>query len=278
VLLDDLLSVLPKLFSLYDRSAEVDEAIHETLANFFRTTATAASEEENELIDEVVGYEEQDWRRIRGTVLEPVEYFQVLTKGKLRLADMGKAITKMGKTTANVDTAAKSSTGANPDDSVEGAWGKATANIDISADRCLAYLWHHMSYEGIAGFEKKNGRLLRMQADVPGSHSMFSVTSAKSPFPGIDGRIYATKWAWRRDKKDLVAGFTFKGAPLPPRPSPTPPPLTHTPAHAQAPTSTLSGPSRRTSGLQGARWAPCRASGGSSPSPPTSAAQPSSSK
>jgi hypothetical protein len=33
-----------------------------------------ASEEENELIDEVGRYEEQDWKRIPGTVQEPVEY------------------------------------------------------------------------------------------------------------------------------------------------------------------------------------------------------------
>jgi hypothetical protein len=44
---------------MFDRSAEVDEAIHESLAEHFRTTNTAASEEENELIDEVLGYEKQ---------------------------------------------------------------------------------------------------------------------------------------------------------------------------------------------------------------------------
>jgi hypothetical protein len=51
-----------------------------------------------------------------------------------------------------------------------------------------------------------------MQVDVPGSHSKFMVSSAKSPFPGVDSRVLAAKWAWRRDANDdFVAGFTFKG-------------------------------------------------------------------
>ncbi|GMI35292.1 hypothetical protein TeGR_g2861 [Tetraparma gracilis] len=99
-----------------------------------------------------------------------------------------------------------------PDVKVEGAWGKATANIDVSADRCLAYFWHHMNYESNSGFEKKNGGLLKMQVEMPGSHSMFAAMSFKVPFPGIDNRVFASRWAWRREKTgDFVAGFTPKG-------------------------------------------------------------------
>ncbi|GMI19234.1 hypothetical protein TeGR_g13668, partial [Tetraparma gracilis] len=197
VLLDDFLLLLPKLFDLFDRSVEVDDAILKGLAEYFETSTTATSKEENELIDEVVGYEEQDWERIRGTVLEPVEYFQVLAK----------PTSMFGKNTS------KSSVGADSDESVEGAWGKATVNIDISADRCLAFFWHHMSSESNAKFEKNNGRLLRMQVDVPDSHTTFTVTSAKSPFPGVDNRVYASKWSWRREENGaFVAGFTFKGS------------------------------------------------------------------
>ncbi|GMI19237.1 hypothetical protein TeGR_g13668, partial [Tetraparma gracilis] len=178
-------------------SVEVDDAILKGLAEYFETSTTATSKEENELIDEVVGYEEQDWERIRGTVLEPVEYFQVLAK----------PTSMFGKNTS------KSSVGADSDESVEGAWGKATVNIDISADRCLAFFWHHMSSESNAKFEKNNGRLLRMQVDVPDSHTTFTVTSAKSPFPGVDNRVYASKWSWRREENGaFVAGFTFKGS------------------------------------------------------------------
>jgi hypothetical protein len=216
VLLDEFLLLLPKLFNLFDRSSEVDDAVHVELARHFETTTTAASEEENELINEVLKYEEQDWERIRGTVQEPVEYFQVLAKERM-LSSIGNAITKM-KTVAKINTAAS---GADSDDSVEGAWGKATANIDISADRCLAYFWHIMNYEGNAAFEKNDGRLLRMQVDVPNSHSMFAVSSLKVPFPGVDNRVLATKWAWRREENnDIVAGFTSsKGMPtLNPRP------------------------------------------------------------
>ncbi|GMI38047.1 hypothetical protein TeGR_g2496 [Tetraparma gracilis] len=198
VLLDDFLLLIPKLFGMFDRSSEVDEATRETLAEYFTTTTTVASEEENELIDEVVGYEEQDWERISGTVQEPVEYFQVLAKGKSMLSNFGRT---------------KSSAGSNSDDEVEGAWGKATTNVDTSADRCLAYYWHHMSYVGNTRFEKNNGRLLKMQVDVPNSHSTFMVTSGKSPFPGVDDRVLAARWAWRREKNgDFVAGFTYKGS------------------------------------------------------------------
>ncbi|GMI24816.1 hypothetical protein TeGR_g13144, partial [Tetraparma gracilis] len=195
---------LPKLFSLFDRSPEVDEAVHKSLADHFRTTDTAASEEENELINEVLEYEEQDWKRIRGTVQEPVEYFQVLAKGKGMLGSIGKSKTNKIKTkspvaptselplgkvvrtiasnasdspvgkAARTVTGTKSSVGA--DGEVEGAWGKAITNVDVSADRCLAYFWHHMAYESNAEFEKSNGRLMKMQVDVPGSHSTFMVT------------------------------------------------------------------------------------------------------
>jgi hypothetical protein len=97
-------------------------------------------------------------------------------------------------------------------DAVEGAWGKATANIDISADRCLAFFWHHMNYAGNANFEKDNGRLLKMQVDVPDSHSKFMVVSTKVPFPGVDNRVFSAKRAWRREENGvLVVGFTFKG-------------------------------------------------------------------
>jgi hypothetical protein len=38
------------------------------------------------------------------------------------------------------------------------------------------------------------------------------VTSAKMPFPGVDNRLFAARWAWRREANgDFVAGFTPKG-------------------------------------------------------------------
>jgi hypothetical protein len=311
VLLDDFLLLLPKLFDLFDRSSEVDDAVHVELARHFETTTTTTTEEENELINEVLKYEKQDWRRIRGTVLEPVEYFQVLAKGKSMLSSIGRFKTKakspvgvapdspLGKivrtSTSNASnsplgkvartiSSTKSPVGANTDDFVEGAWGKATTNIDVSANRCLAFFWHSMSYEGNSWFEKNHGRLLKMQVDVPDSHSMFTVNSIKIPFPGVNNRILAAKWAWRREENGVfVAGFASKGTPLPPSfLPPLLPPLTPPPplfvSKAPTPTSSSSGPSRKMSGQRDARRAPRRASGGSHPSPPPCAARPSSSK
>jgi hypothetical protein len=83
-----------------------------------------------------------------------------------------------------------------------------------------------MDNESNARFEKDNGKLLQMQVDVLNSHTTFMVTSAKSPFPGVDNRVYASKWAWRREENGtFVAGFTFKGTLPPPLSLAPPPPL-----------------------------------------------------
>jgi hypothetical protein len=173
------------------------------LATSIRTTATTTTARENELIDEVLTYEKQPFKRIPGTVDNPVEYFQVLSKTSL----FGKS-----KSMNNLEGEAGLSTG------VEGAWGKATTNIDVSADRCLAYFWNHMSFESNARFQEKNGRLLKMLVVEPDSHSMFTVTSLKMGFPGVSNRVFPTRWQWRLEENDdFVAGFTFKGEPPPSR-------------------------------------------------------------
>jgi hypothetical protein len=88
----------------------------------------------------------------------------------------------------------------------------ATANIDISADRCLAYFWHFMAYVSNKRAEMDHGSILRMQVKVPGSHSMYTVAPARMPFPGVDNRVFPARWAWRREKNEtFVLGFTFKG-------------------------------------------------------------------
>jgi hypothetical protein len=225
--------------------------VHVELARHFETTTTTTTEEENELINEVLKYEKQDWRRIRGTVQEPVEYFEVLAKGKSMLHRFGRFKTTaksfvgvapdspLGKivrtSTSNASdsplgkvartiSSTKSPVGANTDDFVEGAWGKATTNVDISAERCLAYFWHHMNYEGNAAFEKDNGRLLKMQVDVPDSHTMVIANSTKSPFPGVDSRVYSSTWAWRREEDGgFVAGITSKSTLPHANPRPTHP-------------------------------------------------------
>ncbi|GMI29651.1 hypothetical protein TeGR_g14379 [Tetraparma gracilis] len=108
----------------------------------------------------------------------------------------------LGKASRSIATG-NSSTGHHGGE-VEGAWGMATTKIDISADRCLAFFWHHMSHVTNTEFEKKNGGLLKMQVDVPDSHSSFMVASFKIPFPGVDNRLSLSTMRKRFDKSPAI--------------------------------------------------------------------------
>ena len=69
-----------------------------------------------------------DWRRIKGTIAERVEYFHRLGGGS------------------------GASTGA--------AWGKATTVIDASAADVFSYVWNYNSYERLRAHDvKQKGRL-----------------------------------------------------------------------------------------------------------------------
>ncbi|GMI20537.1 hypothetical protein TeGR_g11598 [Tetraparma gracilis] len=72
-ILDDLLQLVPALFSRYDRSAEVDEGKQKELAENFETAPTRPSEEDNNLINAALEYEKKPWRRIPGTVRNTTE-------------------------------------------------------------------------------------------------------------------------------------------------------------------------------------------------------------
>ena len=80
----------------------------------------------------------------------------------------------------------------------ESAWGKAEGDVDISAARVLAYLWH---YEGYGRTKRRaNDDLLHMAVVVPNSHSMFQLAEATIPL--ATNRVWACMWTWRREAND----------------------------------------------------------------------------
>lgn len=80
----------------------------------------------------------------------------------------------------------------------ESAWGKAEGDVDVSAARVLAYLWHHMCYERTK--PKATNDLLHLAVDVPNSHSMFQVVESKIPL--ATNRVFACMWSWHREAND----------------------------------------------------------------------------
>ena len=80
----------------------------------------------------------------------------------------------------------------------ESAWGKAEGDVDVSAARVLAYLWHLMSYERTK--PKATNDLLHLAVDVPNSHSMFQVVESKIPL--ATNRVFACMWSWHREAND----------------------------------------------------------------------------
>ena len=80
----------------------------------------------------------------------------------------------------------------------ESAWGKAEGDVDVSAARVLAYLWHLMSYNNTN--PKVTDDLLHAVVDVPGSHSVFQLVEFKIPL--ATNRVWACMWTWRREAND----------------------------------------------------------------------------
>ena len=93
----------------------------------------------------------------------------------------------------------------------ESAWGKAEGDVDISAARVLAYLWHYESYERTK--PKATNDLLHMAVGVPDSHSMFQLVEFKIPL--ATNRVWACMWTWRREANDdfVVALTSIKDLP-----------------------------------------------------------------
>jgi hypothetical protein len=96
VLLDDLLLLLPAVFAVFDRSAEVDEAVHGQLTEHFQTASTRPSADEAALLDKARAYNDKAWKRLKGSVWEPVEKWR---------ASVGET-SAWGKAVGSVDAAA----------------------------------------------------------------------------------------------------------------------------------------------------------------------------
>ncbi|GMI51799.1 hypothetical protein TeGR_g2183, partial [Tetraparma gracilis] len=180
VLIDDLLSLAPTIFKLYDRSAEVDEAVQESLAEHFLRARTNPNEPENKMMDKSLEFMDKPWARKAGTIMEPVSIFECITKGS-------KSSTALGSSSSNSDG-----------DNMSAVWGKAEADVDASTARVLAYLWNYMSYERCAEFNEKNAGMLRKELDVLDSHSKLVVAATKMPFSVTD-RVSGAWWSWRRE-------------------------------------------------------------------------------
>ena len=125
-LLADLSSLVTNCHRNYARYAEIDAASANALITSMATAPDLTPTETDALDRPVV---DADWRRIKGTVQEPVAYFQRLT-----------------------DTAA--------------AWGKAECVVDASAASVFGYLWNYNSYERLRQHEVKEKGLLHEELQV----------------------------------------------------------------------------------------------------------------
>ena len=130
--------------------------------------------------------DDSSWSRLAGTVREPVSYFKRV-------------------------------------DEDSNTWGKAEGVVDASAPDVLAWLWHLCTHERNLQHERKNGNLLKMELDIPGTRSKFMVTSRKMP-GALSNRVFGHWWTWAKEQNgDLVAALTPHEGELPhPLPHPTP--------------------------------------------------------
>ncbi|GMI28476.1 hypothetical protein TeGR_g12203 [Tetraparma gracilis] len=163
--------------ALHDRFARYKEVDEATLRHFVEHGMTAApesSEKEKALVLRRLQDDDQDdssWSRLGGTVREPVSYFKRV-------------------------------------DEDSNTWGKAEGVVDASAPDVLAWLWHLCTHERNLRHERKNGNLLKMELDVPGTRSKFMVASTKMP-GAISNRVTAMWWTWAKDQNgDLIAAFS----------------------------------------------------------------------
>ena len=125
LLLADLSSLVTNIHVQHARYAEMDVANATDLIQSMKD-CPALTATETEALDRPVL--DADWRRIKGTITEPVEYFHRLRGG------------------SGASTAA--------------AWGKATTVIDAAAVTVFSYIWNYNSYERLrANDVKQKGRL-----------------------------------------------------------------------------------------------------------------------
>ncbi|GMI25387.1 hypothetical protein TeGR_g1751, partial [Tetraparma gracilis] len=178
LLLDDLLSLVAVLFSTYQRCSEIDTLVLAELATRFRASTTAPTVAEKALIDKSLANEDHDWARLKGTVTEPVEYFQALADDNAR-------------------------------------WGRAEANVDASAEDLVAWVWHSGSYGRLAYHVKEDGDTINYGLEVPGSNSRIHLFGGK--FPLIDDRVFGVWFSWMKESGGgyVVAFASHRDYPAP---------------------------------------------------------------
>jgi hypothetical protein len=74
------------------------------------------------------------------------------------------------------------------------------ADVDISAARVVAWMWHSMSYKRNAVHVRGNGDLMKLNVDVPNTHSAFQIM--ETSIPAASNRAWACLWTWRRRSND----------------------------------------------------------------------------
>jgi hypothetical protein len=140
LLLDDLLSVVPALFRVFERRAAVDERALSALAGYFEGgpgKAPGASAEEEALVERSLALEERGWARVKGTVRQRAGFFRAAA--------------------------------------ADGAWGRAVADVDAEAGLAAAWLWHGNSYERLADYVGADGDAISEAVAVPGTQSKLAV-------------------------------------------------------------------------------------------------------
>lgn len=74
LLLNDLMSSVPRLAALFDRSSEVDASALAALSDHFLEAPSVNTSEETDLVERAKGYMEKHWKVLPGTIADPVQY------------------------------------------------------------------------------------------------------------------------------------------------------------------------------------------------------------
>jgi hypothetical protein len=175
VLLNDFLAFVPLLHAQFARYDEIDALRRQ---EFVQSSLLAPSPPpitpgENMMVDVALASAGAlNWKRLHGTVREPVGYFV-----------------------------------AEHEEKYAAGWGRTESEVDASQEETLAWILDYASYRRTEIHEDRRPGVLRRCIKVPRSRSSFQVTGITMP-PGVDNRVFATWFVWRREGGgDLVAAF-----------------------------------------------------------------------
>jgi hypothetical protein len=179
-LLDRVIATITALQARFARHAEVDEDI---LTHFEKTIIPNSPPlrlHEDSFLKTSTAYDDRataasSWKRSKRTVKETVTYLEKLVYG-------------------------------------DSAWGIAVADVDVSAARALAWLFHLSSQERrTEHFAEEGAGALAKSISIPNSHSMLHASLVTLNF-GLSDRIFATWFAWAQQKES--GGFVLAFGPM----------------------------------------------------------------